>query len=492
MRRILQAVLFISAVLSGSASRATNFVFTGIGDWNTASNWQDNLMPATTLAAGDSAIITTSAIVGCSSCFTGFGSNSGVIVIQSGASLEFKNATQFSNYGHILVLGSMTSQTTWENYPGSMITVYGTLTIKPAPFLGFTTKGQIIVNNGVINILPGAKLDNEFGTPAGQITLNGGTINNNGTFKPGLLINNGGVVNNTSVVSGNVNFNGNLTNAGTISPGNSPGKIAVTGDYTATSTAVHNFEIQGVTSNLYDIMEVSRNVNLAGTLNVTRIGGFNLTSFHEIPIITGTINGTFSTVNLPSGYVLIYNSNNVTARFLSPLPVTFLNIDVIKNGSGSKILWKVSEEKNVLRYEIEKSPDGNKFTVLGSVNAASTQDYSFNDGNPHYRNFYRIKSIDQDGSFSYSRIVLFSNGKGAIVFKAYPNPFHNDLVIEHPTSSGKDQITVSSIDGKTMQIIKPALRSQQTKMNLSQLPLGMYWVKFESNGEVNMTKIVRY
>jgi hypothetical protein len=85
----------------------------------------------------------------------------------------------------------------------------------------------------------------------------------------------------------------------------------ITGDYTATSTAVHNFKIAGATEGLYDGLNAGGIITLDGTLNVSLIDGFVPTTNHDIPIVKGIITGKFSTVNIPSRYTLIYNTNRL-------------------------------------------------------------------------------------------------------------------------------------------------------------------------------------
>jgi len=108
---------------------------------------------------------------------------------------------------------------------------------------------------------------------------------------------------NTSFV-GTGTVDGNLMNAGSVSPGTSPGTITLDGDYTQESTGTLEIEIGGTTPGTeYDQLIVTGTATMAGTLNVNLIAEFLPQlgdSFTILPY--GTRSGGFTTINLPDGY----------------------------------------------------------------------------------------------------------------------------------------------------------------------------------------------
>ncbi|MCS3797684.1 hypothetical protein [Niastella sp. OAS944] len=73
------------------------------------------------------------------------------------------------------------------------------------------------------------------------------------------------------------------------------------------------------------------------------------------------------------------------------------------------LTWKVADEKDVNRYEVQRSRDGVTFETIGIVFAweeAVHADYAFNDKNTNPGiNYYRLKMTDNDGVFKYSNIL---------------------------------------------------------------------------------------
>jgi hypothetical protein len=96
-------------------------------------------------------------------------------------------------------------------------------------------------------------------------------------------------------------------------------------------------------------------------------------------------------------------------------PVKLLNFYAIKKTTAVQLNWKTVTEENTSSFSVERSNDGKQFSSIGTVQAAgsshSEKAYSFTDANPLPSNFYRLKTNDNNGMFSYSSTVAFKSGK---------------------------------------------------------------------------------
>ena len=116
------------------------------------------------------------------------------------------------------------------------------------------------------------------------------------------------------------------------------------------------------------------------------------------------------------------------------LPVTFTSVKAFQKSENIVVEWKVENEINIKRYEVEKSLNGTQFTILsiiaaGATNSSYTVDYSSTDTRPAAGyNYYRIKSVDVNGTIKYSDVVkvLIGNTKRSIMI--YPNPVKNNML----------------------------------------------------------------
>lgn len=490
-------------VNASSIPVAKKYVFIGNGVWQDPQNWEGQRVPGTELNRGDSITIKGTAYIQKDSsasifCCDYFLRSTGVITIAQGGTLYFRNFTQFGNMGTINVYGTLINECAFEAFGGD-IHVWGTF-INQVNYLAYNR--ATVMNVGLFVIEDGGTLINESGlftnnfTSPGVMVLNpNGTIINNdpGVMDLGQLNNKGGTITNHSILKGNVTITGNITNAGTLAPGNSPGTYSITGDYTATSTSIHNFEVGGISIGSYDALNVTGNVNLDGTLNIIPYNGFKPTNAADIPIVSGSIHGTFSSVNIPSDYQLIYNANNVILRAMTgTLPVTFVNLDAVSESKSTKLTWSVAAEINVAKYEVEKSLDGNSFNKIGETAASRLSNYSFNDESPSAKCFYRVKSIDVNGSFKYSTILAFNARQIITSLQAFPTPAANGLTVVHPDARASSKLILSSIDGKTLMVVNLQPGSKQTGLEVSVLKAGVYILKYESgDGEIQTLKITK-
>ena len=110
-------------------------------------------------------------------------------------------------------------------------------------------------------------------------------------------------VQNGATLSGSGIINGNLTMFGAISPGNSPGTLALNGNYTQGSAGLLNIAIASPTN--YSRLAVSGHATLGGTLQLNLQGGFIPTNGNQFTILTTGqgISGQFRNVVSPQGQV---------------------------------------------------------------------------------------------------------------------------------------------------------------------------------------------
>jgi hypothetical protein len=103
------------------------------------------------------------------------------------------------------------------------------------------------------------------------------------------------------MLNGTGTITGNVSNAGTVSPGLSPGCLDITGNYTQTASGILNLELGGgEPCTGFDRLAVGGVAALAGTLNTTLINSFNPPNGTTFRLLTyGSRTGTFSTVNGP-------------------------------------------------------------------------------------------------------------------------------------------------------------------------------------------------
>src|SRR6202030_1672620 len=95
------------------------------------------------------------------------------------------------------------------------------------------------------------------------------------------------------------------------------------------------------------------------------------------------------------------------------LPVTILDFSAsYASANNVKVAWTTTNEINAAYFEVERSSDKTSFIGVAQVNASESfnpiHSYSINDqlynvtGNTVY---YRLRIVDNDGKFTYSKII---------------------------------------------------------------------------------------
>ncbi len=143
---------------------------------------------------------------------------------------------------------------------------------------------------------------------ASRVLQNHGTLN----WTSGSLSVNGSISGAAvNVISGSTLRGSGSTDAvtvnsgGTVAPGNSPGIITINGSYSQSTGATLEIELEGTSAATpqFDQLIVNGTVSLAGTLDVSLLGGFNPSVGNNFKIIdndgSDTITGTFT--GLPEG-----------------------------------------------------------------------------------------------------------------------------------------------------------------------------------------------
>jgi hypothetical protein len=155
-----------------------------------------------------------------------------------------------------------------------------------------------------------------------------------------------------------------------------------------------------------------------------------------------------------SGVIVLIN--NCTA---STLPVSLSNLKAYQKTGGIQVEWTTLIELNSDKFEVEKSIDGQNFTKIGVVTARGNSNaavsYSLFDPSAQTgANFYRIKSLDKDGSVQYSNVLRVNVTRASGAISIYPNPVVNNTFNLRFTSlrSGRYTVMLTNKAGQLLYI----------------------------------------
>lgn len=180
-------------------------------------------------------------------------------------------------------------------------------------------------------------------------------------------------------------------------------------------------------------------------------------------------------------FELVMRANSTTV-----LPVDLSNFSAQLQANNQVVVsWLSSTEVNLASYQVQRSMDGINFSTVATVAPKGASNYQVSEdiSNTNLPNtiYYRLETIDKDGSKSYSSIatVAFANN-AKMRLNIYPNPVTATLKAQVTTlKAGAATITVTDVQGKILvkQTSQLALGTSQVAVDISNFASGNYLLR---------------
>ncbi|MGV3602783.1 MAG: Ig-like domain-containing protein [Dyadobacter fermentans] len=225
---------------------------------------------------------------------------------------------------------------------------------------------------------------------------------------------------------------------------------------------------------------------------------FTATAGAVITTDKGTVSGNTVT-GIPSQEtaIIVATVNNCSDTLIAfkdcSMPVTLIDFSGAKVENTVALKWNTAEETNSDYFEVQRSSNGKNWTALGTQKSQGESyklvDYAFVDQKPAQGdNFYRLKMVDADKTFAYSKIINVRYDGLALVSELYPNPVSTTLNLRSTDWGQVKSVELHSLTG--MSVYKSGKNVSKT-IDVKNLPVGMYILTItHKNGEVVNRKVV--
>ena len=165
------------------------------------------------------------------------------------------------------------------------------------------------------------------------------------------------------------------------------------------------------------------------------------------------------------------------------LPVKIKDFFGENADTETKLIWLVTDENNINKYEIEWSENAKSFQKIGEILAGKFEKYQFShESFPQNLNYFRLKILEENGKYFYSKIIAILNQKENKI-EVYPNPATNNFYIKLNTNYLQSTLTYSLFDQTGKKLISKTFIPQQLNetINTSSLPTGKYFLQIVNN-----------
>jgi len=242
---------------------------------------------------------------------------------------------------------------------------------------------------------------------------------------------------------------------------------------------------------------ISTDVIINQTLKIN-LGWYKIGDFYFTPgtkkVLTVSAPNLETNMNLEAD-ALVLSLN----RRMSPdvLPVELTTFTGYSTGKGVELQWTTVTEINNSGFEVERSKSKESINwekigeVAGAGNSNSIKNYTFTDNDAKMGKYlYRLKQIDNDGKYEYSKEIEVDLGKPAefTLLQNYPNPFNPTTTISYTITGSNGglipvQLKVYDMLGKEVAVLVNEMQKAgvyNVNFNASELSSGLYMYKIEA------------
>ncbi len=191
------------------------------------------------------------------------------------------------------------------------------------------------------------------------------------------------------------------------------------------------------------------------------------------------------------------NLNLIQLSTEKALPIILSSFGVLKEDGFNQLKWTTASEENSSIFEVQSSLDGKNFNIIGRKQAAGNsntlKNYSFTDANPINGNiYYRLKQVDYDGEFTYSKIITVNNFDDEFSFnKVYFNESTLYLNLNN-TQNSNAKVEIIDITGRIINTYNLQLIKNQNNYNLfiGNNLKGVYFIRIKMETTTVLKKVV--
>lgn len=198
--------------------------------------------------------------------------------------------------------------------------------------------------------------------------------------------------------------------------------------------------------------------------------------------ISGPVAATSASGSSPSGFTVVV------------LPVDFVSFAATRSNGTVELIWNTTNAINNSHFEVERSVNGTSWQMIAEVAAGSNamdENYAYRDETaPAAQAQYRIRQVDIDGNYQYSKVVVV---EGTATASAQATIFVSGKtlsIVNANASASRLTVRLITIGGQVLQQQSFEGNASRIDVNVNASTTGVYVVQVTDGNQWSLTKEV--
>jgi hypothetical protein len=198
----------------------------------------------------------------------------------------------------------------------------------------------------------------------------------------------------------------------------------------------------------------------------------------------------FNVGNWVAGQACVGGSFTASSGNCSLIPVELYHFSGKNWNNRNHLVWQTANEINNLGFEIERSGDAKTWEKLDFVaGKGDNSTYQFTDKDPLSKSYYRLKQLDYNSDFEYSKTILIESNRKNSSVNVFPNPITEGVLSLDNLPRERTDIQLVNAVGQV--VWQQTTQAEAVRFDIkNKVQKGIYILTIRTGNDLRSQKIV--